>query len=163
MLTKSLIAKPIEAMLNEAVHAELTASHLYKHIANQMQRAGYFGAQKFFLSESADELEHYQKHADFLNDVGTVAKLPELAAHTDTIGTLRDALELAYETEMQLGKDYARWYRESAADPIVQQFLLQFLEIQRKSTGEYGDLLARLDRCGDNEAAILMLDTELGE
>ena len=85
-------------MLNEAVQAELYASHLYKHVANQLQRLGYLGAQKFFAGESADELEHYQKHADFLNDRGTVAKVPMLDAITDPVTTLRDALEIAYET-----------------------------------------------------------------
>jgi ferritin len=163
MLVKSLLSKPIEAMLNEAVQSELYASHLYKHVANQLQRIGYFGAQKFFAGESADELTHYQRHADFLNDRGTVAKVPMLEAITDPVASLRDALEVAYETELQLGKDYDRWYKASSDDPTVQQYLLQFLEIQRKSVGEYGDLLARMDRAGTNEAAILMIDTELGE
>lgn len=163
MLVKSLLSKPIEAMLNEAVQSELYASHLYKHVANQLQRIGYFGAQKFFAGESADELTHYQRHADFLNDRGTVAKVPMLEAITDPVASLRDALEVAYETELQLGNDYGRWYKASSDDPTVQQHLLQFIEIQRKSVGEYGDLLARMDRAGTNEAAILMIDTELGE
>lgn len=163
MLVKSLLSKSIEAVLNEAVQSELYASHLYKHVANQLQRIGYFGAQKFFAGESADELTHYQKHADFLNDRGTVAKLPMLEAITDPVASLRDALEVAYETELQLGNDYARWYKACSDDPTVQQYLLQFLEIQRAAVGEYGDLLARMDRAGDNEAAILMIDTELGE
>jgi ferritin len=44
----------------------------------------------------------------------------------------------------------------------TQQFLLQFLELQRKSVGEYGDLMSRLmivkgDRCG-----LIIIDQELG-
>ena len=50
----------------------------------------------------------------------------------------------------------------TASDPMAQQFLLQFLEIQRKSTGEYGDLLARLDRANGDECGILIVDQELG-
>ena len=163
MLVKSLLSKTVEGMLNEAVQSELYASNLYKHVANQLQRLGYFGAQKFFAGESANELTHYQKHADFLNDRGTVAKIPMIEAITDPIGSLSDALEIAYETEMQLGKDYERWYKACAEDVTVQQFLLQFLEEQRKSVGEYGDLLSRLARAGSNDAAILMIDTEMGE
>lgn len=163
MLSKNLLSKPVEGVLQEAVQSELYASHLYKHVSNQLQRIGYFGAQKFFASESANELTHYQKHANFLNDRGTVASLPTLDAITDPVKSLRDAIELAYETELQLGRDYERWYKACADDVTVQQFLLQFLEEQRKSVGEYGDLLARLDRAGDNEAALLMIDTEMGE
>lgn len=158
-----MLTKQIDAMLQEAVQAELYASHLYKHIANQLQRLGYFGAQKFFASESADELEHYQKLADLLNDMGSVAKVPALDAITDTVASLRDALEIAFETEMQLGKDYERWFKGASDAPMVQQALHFFLEQQRKSSGEYRDLITRLDRAGTNEAAILLIDQELGE
>lgn len=162
-MLKNLLSKQTEAMLNEAVQAELYASHLYKHLANQLQRLGYFGAQKHFASESADELAHYQKLADLMNDMGSVAKLPMLEAITDKVATLRDALEIGYETEMQLGADYERWFKGLADAPMVQQALLFFLEQQRTSIGEYGDWITRLDRAGQNEAAILLIDQELGE
>jgi len=157
-----MLTKQIEAMLNEAVQAELYASHLYKHVANQLQRLGYFGAQKFFAGESADELEHYQKLADLMNDMGSVAKVPMLEAMSDPVASLRDALEIAFATEAQLGKDYERWFKGCADAPMVQQALHFFLEQQRKSAGEYRDWLTRLDRAGSNEAAILMIDNEMG-
>ena len=161
-MLKNLLSKQTEGMLNEAVQAELYASHLYKHLANQLQRIGYFGAQKHFASESADELTQYQKLADLMNDMGSVAKVPMLEAITDPVASLRDALEIAYETELQLGKDYERWFKGCADAPLVQQALLQFLDIQRSSIGEYADRLVRLDRAGQNEAAILLIDQELG-
>lgn len=161
-MLKNLLSKQAEAMLNEAVQAELYISHLYKHVANQLQRIGYFGAQKHFAHESSEELEHYQKLADLMNDMGAVAKLPTLDAITDPIASLRDAIELAYETELQLGKDYERWYKGCSDAPLVQQALLEFLGIQRSSIGDYADWLVRLDRAGENEAAILLVDQELG-
>lgn len=164
MPVKSLLSKSVESMLNEAVHAELYASNLYKHVANQLQRVGYFGAQKYFAGESADELTHYQKLADYLNDRGTTAKIPAVEAMTESVGSLRDAIELAFQTELDLERNYSRWYKTVATDdPITAQFLLFYLEEQRVSVGKYGDLIARLDRAGDNEAALLMIDTELGE
>jgi len=161
-MLKNLLSKSNEAALNEAVQAELYASHLYRHLANQLQRIGYFGAQKHFASESADELEHYQKIADFMNDMGTVAKVPMLEAITDKVASLQDALEIAYDTELQLGQDYERWFKAVADQPMVQQFMLQFLDIQRTSIGEYGDLLTRLARAGQNEAGVLLIDQEMG-
>ena len=163
MPVKSLLSKANEAMLNEAVHAELYASNLYKHIANSMQRVGYFGAQKHFASASAEELEHYQKLADYLNDRGTQAKIPVIEAMTDKISTVAEALDTAFEAELDLERNYTRWYKAMAAeDPVTAEFLLFFLKEQRESVGKYGDLIARLDRAGDNEAAILMIDQELG-
>lgn len=163
MTPTMIISANLKAVLDEAVHSELYASNLYKHVANQLQRLGYFGAQKFFLKESADELAHYQLHVDFQNDVGTVAKVPMIEAMNESIKTLSDAIELGYETELELYENYKDWYEQSSTDPVVQQFLLQFLEFQRKSVGEYGDLLARIQLVDQDKAGMLLIDQELGE
>lgn len=160
MAVKNQLSAEVENILAEAVHAELYASHLYKHIANQLQRLGYFGAQKFFLSESQDELGHYQRHVDYVNDRGGVAGIPGLADVVDTIESLRDALELAYDTEFGLQTNYADWFGQ--VDVITQQHLWQFIEIQRKSVGEYGDLIARLDRVEGDTCGIMLIDQEMG-
>jgi ferritin len=157
-----IISANLKAVLDEAVHAELYAANLYKHIANQLQRLGYFGAQKFFLKESASELEHYQLHADFQNDVGTVAKVPSIEAMNEPIKSFSDAIELGYETELELYENYKDWYEQASGDPVVQQFLLQFLELQRTSVGEYGDLLARIQLVDQDKAGMLLIDQELG-
>jgi len=162
MLPKMIISADCKKMLDEAVHSELYASNLYKHIANQLQRLGYFGASKFFLNESADELKHYQLHVEFQNDVGTVAKVPMVEAMNETIESFSDAIETGYETELELLNNYQGWYRDTAEDPVVQQFLLQFLEIQRTSVGEYGDLLARIQLVDQDKAGMLLIDQELG-
>lgn len=161
MQIPNLLDKPTEDMLNKAVQSELYASHLYKHIANQMQRVGFFGAQKFFAGESSDELEHYQKIANYMNDRGTSAKIPSLPPCSERTAGLVDAISLGFETELQLMRDYERWYRECKC-VTTQQFLLQFLEIQRKSVGEYGDLMSRLNLVSGDKAGLLMIDQELG-
>jgi ferritin len=162
MIPTMIISANLKAVLDEAVHAELYAANLYKHIANQLQRLGYFGAQKFFLKESASELEHYQLHVNFQNDVGTVAKVPSIEAMNEPIKTLSDAIELGYETELELYENYKNFYEQASGDPVVQQFLLQFLEFQRTSVGEYGDLLARIQLVDQDKAGMLLIDQELG-
>lgn len=162
MIPTMIISANLKAVLDEAVHAELYAANLYKHIANQLQRLGYFGAQKFFLKESASELEHYQLHVDFQNDVGTVAKVPSIEAMNEPIKSFSDAIELGYETELDLYESYKDWYEQASGDPVVQQFLLQFLELQRTSVGEYGDLLARIQLVDQDKAGMLLIDQELG-
>lgn len=159
-MLKSFLTQQTDAILNDAISEELHASHLYRHIANQCQRLGLFGAQKFFKSESADELEHYEEIVNFINDRGSVADTPDISEITEEIKSLEDALNAGYQAEVALGNKYSGWYKQTlTADPFVSQFLLQFLEIQRKSIGEYGDLLARLKLGGD----VLVFDKELGD
>ena len=162
MPVKSLLSKNDKEYLNAALEAELSASHFYRHLANQCQRLGYFGAQKFFQAEAASELEHYQRIADFMNDRGDVAMIPAIDAQDEPVGSLRDALEAAYDTELQLSQEYESWFKR-ATSPITQQFLLQYLEIHRTSVGEYGDWVSRLDRVGDDKCGILLIDQEMGE
>lgn len=154
-----IISQQVKTNLDAAIHSELFASNLYKHVANQLQRLGWFGGQKFFAEESATELKHYQKLVSYLNDVGTVAKVPMIEAMTDVISDLQDAIQLGYDTEKQLLDDYLNWYKSS--DVMTQQFLLQFIEIQRTSVGEYGDLLSRLKLAAGDKCAMLLIDQEL--
>ena len=160
MPIKNLLTKPIETMLAQAAAAELYAAHLYQHIGNQMQFQGWFGAQKFFLAESASERGHYQRLVDFANQRGSWLPVPAVPAIDETVGSLGDALQVAYDTEVQLGQDYEAWHEECRC-PTARQFLLSYLEEQRTSVGEIGDLISRLERCGADKGAMLTFDREL--
>ena len=160
-MLKNLLSHKAIVILQDAIVQELYASNLYKHLSNQCQRLGYLGAASYFKNESKDELEHYQLIADYMNDLGGVAEIPDVDGCDDEIKTLNDAIERAYKAEVDLGKKYTTWHGQ--VDPMTGQFLLQFLEIQRKGIGEYGDLLSRLDVADDNPAALLIIDKELGQ
>lgn len=145
MPVTSILKPAIKVMLQEAVYNELYASMLYKQVANNMQRIGMFGAQKFFLNESADELKHCQILVDYFNDMGDMADIPALPNLSEKAFTdIGSALYTAYETELALLNKYVAWYEK--ADCVTEQFLLQFIEIQRTSVGEFGDLIAYWDK-----------------
>ncbi len=161
MPVKSILSDTDKKIIREAVQQELYASHLYKQVANFMQRAGFFGAQTFFAGEAEDELKHYGLHVQFLNDMGDVAEVPALPAITKRPDGLEAAIQLGFDTELTLGQKYEGWYR-AATSEMTRQHLLQFLEIQRKSIGEYGDWLARIERAAGDECGLLIIDKELG-
>ncbi len=161
MPVKSILTDTDKQIIQEAVQQELYASHLYKQVANHMQRVGFFGAQTFFAGEAEDELKHYGLHVQFLNDMGDVAQVPDLPLISQKPSGLEAALQLGYDTELSLGQKYEAWYR-AATSEMTRQHLLQFLEIQRKSIGEYGDWLARIERAAGDECGLLIIDKELG-
>ena len=161
-MVQSLLKPEIKTWLEKSIASELYASNLYKHIANQLQRLGLFGAQKYYLKESAEELEHYQKIVDYINDMGWVAPVPAVPKISDNITSILDALEVSYETELELMKQYQKFYDEAEDkydDCITATFLIEFMQIQRKSVGEYGDFIARFNLKGD----IYEFDEFLGE
>lgn len=163
MPVTSLLKPQIKNWFDKSVESELYASNLYKHIANQMQRLGFFGVQKYFLKESEEELKHYQSIVDFVNDMGSVATVMAVPTIKDAITSIMDALELAYETELELMKQYQKFYEEAEdkyADCITATFLIEFLQIQRKSVGEYGDLISRFEK---NRTDVFEFDEYMSE
>lgn len=163
MPVASLLKPEIKKWLEKSVESELYASNFYKHLANQLQRLGFFGAQKYFLNESAEELTHYQKLIDYINDMGGVINIPEVAQITDSIKNIGDALELSYDIELSLMKQYQEFYEEAEekySDCVTATFIIEFLQIQRKSVGEYGDLISRLEK---NKTDVFEFDEYMGE
>ena len=148
----------IAKIIDQAIYEELRAAQLYRHLSNQCQRIGLFGAAKYFLKESMEELEHYQKWADYLNDRGDVALLPQTPAFETSISSMKDAIKAAFEAEKSLDDKYIDWYSQVCkVDPTTAGFMLFYLEKQRVSVGFYADLYKRLDLGGD----IYVFDQEL--
>lgn len=163
MPVQPLLKQEVKALLDKSIASELYASNLYKHIAAQMQRAGYFGTQKWFEKESADELKHYEIIRNYLNDMGCIAAMPQIDAITDTTGGIGSALELAYSTELMLLNQYRDIYEaveDEMSDCITANFLLQFLTIQVKAVGQYGDLISRFEK---NPSDVLYFDHYMGK
>lgn len=161
---KNLLSPAMKKGLQKAIYAELYQSNLWKHIANQLQRLGFFGGQKYFLAESAEELTHYQIFVDFINDLGDVADVPKIDAIEDDIDSIATALQVAYDMELDVYNQYKKFYEEAVDEDVaVGIFMQQFVTIQLKAVGAYGDLISRYNRCGTNEAAILEFDEYLSE
>jgi ferritin len=142
---------------------ELYQSNLWKHLANHLQRLGLFGSQKYFLAESAEELTHYQMHVEFMNEMGDCADLPKIDAITDKVGDIGDALEIGYNIELDVYKQYKDFYKKAEDEDVsVAQYLLQFVEIQRKAVGHYGDLLAKY-KVAETTKEILEFDQHISD
>jgi len=162
MMKPSLLSASDKKKLNQAVEHELFASNFYKYAASCSQRQGLFGAQKFFEKESADELTHYFKLRDFFNDRGDEADMPQIDAVEFKDGIdLMGILDAAYELEKDLSEFYNDFYF-ATKDATVQVQLHDFVEIQTKAVGEYGDLIARLGLAMECSGGLIIFDQELG-
>jgi ferritin len=158
-MKNQIIESSIASMFMDALEKEMLASHTYRHFATKMQMMGYFGTQSFFLHESNDELTHFQKLVDFLNDVGFEAEMPAIPSIDADASSLMASLKSAFDMEQELLNLYVDIYKMN--DPITQQIILEFIEIQRKAVGEYGDLIARLEIIKDDPCGLIIFDQEM--
>ncbi len=162
--TKDLISERTGKFLATAMADEMYASHLYRYVSNKLQFIGFFGAQKYFKKESENELTHFDKIAQFYNDMNCVSPMPLVPKIEDKIDSLADALEIYYKAEYNLLEKYEKAYiYANASDVVTAQFLFQFLEIQRESVGEASDLIARYNQSEGSKAAIIELDEYMSE
>lgn len=149
--------------MDKLANLELYNSHLYKHLANLSQMMGYFGAQKHFLKEAQEEVAHYQKVVDFLNDAGVLCSIGAIKAAEVKVKTLGDLLVAAYDQEVVTEQAYAELADDCMSiDHVLFDFAIHVLQHQRKSVGEYGDLIARYETVKDNTSGVLTIDRELG-
>jgi len=160
-MKRSIIKQVDLTVIEEACLQELTASNMYRNLSIQCLGLGYFGASKFFNNEANDELKHYGLHVEFLNSRGKNACVPAITEQTKEVSSLEQALTIAYKAEYQLGDLYNKWYKQVETPTMIH--LQQFVEIQVKAIGEYGDWLARLGLVSDDSCGILLIDKELGE
>lgn len=163
---ESMLKKEMKGTLNEAIGHELYAHNLYRSLAAQMQSIGFFGTQAYFNKEALSELDHYQIIVDYINDRGDVAEIPAIEKQSDKVKTLKEAFEIVHETESDLLDFYVKAYEaaeDKMKDCVTAQFLLQFIEIQRKAVGEVKDILATISIAADNSAALLLIDKKLGK
>lgn len=154
-----IIESSIASMLMDALEKEMLASHTYRHFATKMQMMGYFGTQSFYLNESNDELTHFQKLVDFLNDVGFEAEMPAIQSIDADASSLMASFKSAFDMERDLLNLYVDIYKMN--DPITQEVVLGFIKIQRKAVGEYADLIARLEIIKDDPCGLLIFDQEM--
>ena len=158
LIMEKLLSDIEQKELNKFGTLELTASQNYLHLSNRMKTLGYFGAEKFFLSESNSEREHYQKIEKFANDLNSELSVGALEAVTSSISDIKGALEHAFEMEKDLLLAYETAAVRSDLSLKVALLLQDFTTHQVGAVGEYLDLLARL-ALTDN---MLLFDQELG-
>jgi len=155
---EQLLTAEEQKALNKFGKFELTASHVYQHLANRMKSLGYFGAEAFFMSESLDERKHYGKLEQFMNDMNCELNVESLEAVKSDVANIGDALNMAYEMELDLLKEYEK-EASSGFSYKVTVALQEFINIQVAAVGEYGDLINRL-KLTDN---MLVFDADLLE
>lgn len=160
---KNLLTPEAKVWFQKSIQSELTAANTYKCFANCMQRLGFVGAQKYFTKESADELTHAQILFDLINDLGDLANIPTIEAVEFMPAGIGEALDFAFDMELALMEQYKEFYKFiEETDPVIAQQLLQFLNIQIKSVGEYGDLQMRYS-VAEKTQEILFFDDYLSE
>lgn len=154
----------VQKALNQQINAELSASYEYLAMSAWCETQNLHGSARWLRLQSQEEYGHGMKLFDFMIARGGAVDLQAPAAPTQTYGSVVDVFTkvLAQEQEVtaQIDTLYELAFKEKAYSATVelQWFLMEQVE-EEKSARE---ILAKLKMIGDDPAALLDLDREIG-
>ena len=160
-----MIKKNVLDALNEQIKHEFYSSHVYLSVSAYCETAGLPGFAHWFRIQADEEHEHAMKIYDFVLDRGAQPRLLAIDAPPTDFGSPLQIAEKTLEQEQRVTGlihslyDLAVKEGDQPAQVMLQWFVTEQVEEEKNATL----LVDQLRMVGDNRAALLMLDMEMGK
>ncbi|MDP8899942.1 MAG: ferritin [Actinomycetota bacterium] len=155
----------IKDAMGEQVKHEFYAAYLYLSMAGSFETANLSGFAHWMRAQAREEQEHALKFFDFLLDRGERVRLRSIEeppyAFRSPLDTFEQALEHEKHVTSLVHNLYELAVREN--DYPAQVFLNYFVAEQVEEEKSATEIVERLRMAGEDGAALLLLDREMGE
>ena len=158
------IPEKLAIEMNKQVTAELEASLVYLQLSYILNDMSLSGMRDWMKKQSEEELTHAQAFADHLMDRGYTPTIGEIEAIKLNVTTPLEAFEASLEHEVKISgmiRDLTALSHDER-DFDSRPLLDSFLDEQIEEESSVGEIVDRLRLAGDNGAAVLMIDDQLG-
>ena len=151
--------------LNEQIKHEFYSAHLYLSMAGSFEVANLPGFAHWMREQSEEEREHAMKFFDFLLDRGEHVQLQAIDQPPYAFRSPLDTFEQALEHEKEITSRIHRLYdlsvqeKDYPAQVLLNWFVAEQVEEEKSAT----EIVERLRMSGENGAALILLDKEMGE
>lgn len=151
--------------INAQVTMEFQAAYLYLGMSAWFDSQKLPGFAHWMRLQAKEEVVHAEKFIDHLLDRGAVLELGAIAAPPTDFGTVREAIEAVAAHEEKVSASIHAIYDTAlnAGDHASRPLLNWFVEEQIEEERVARDLIDRLDLAGDDRAALIAIDQELGK
>lgn len=160
-----MISDELTDALNNQIKEELQSETYYLGMAAYFEDQDWDGFAHFMKLQAEEEREHAMKFYDFLSEVDRKVEIPGLDAPETEYDSIEDVFATALKQEEHITQrihdllGLAREHQDYEAESILQWFV----EEQIEEEDLMGTILNRIRRAKDDEAALMMLDQELGK
>ena len=150
---------------NKQIAAEFAAAYKYLAMAAYFDGLDLTGFANWMTVQHEEELEHAHKFFDFVLDRGADVHLAAIPEPMQDFESPEHAFATALDNERAVTKlihdlyALARDENDLACIPLLQWFV----DEQNEEEASVSRILQRVRMAGDNPAALLVLDRELGE
>ena len=160
-----MLSKAMQKAINEQIRDELYSAYLYLSMAAYFETLSLPGFATWMRAQSQEEVSHAMKFFDFVNERGGRVELHEIEKPPVEFESPRGVFEATFEHEQTvtglIHDLYALALEEK--DYPAQVMLHWFIEEQVEEEDSVSQILDTLDRIGDRDQALVMLDRELGQ
>jgi ferritin len=160
---------PITAQLaqafNDQINLEFESAYAYLGMAAWCESSELAGFAGWLRAQAQEEVEHGMKFFTFLLDRDQGIELADIAATPAAYGSIVEVFRAALAHEQRVTAAITDLYAKATAEqdfasiPILNWFTNE--QIEEEATVR--QIVAELERVGDNTAALVLLDREIGQ
>lgn len=163
--TQTPMKGAVKGAIEAQIGREFYAGYLYLSMAASFEAASLDGFGHWMRKQAEEEREHAMKLFDFLLDRGERVELQPIDAPPSAFRSALDTFEQALEHEKEVSRSINELYELAAKeqDHPARILLNWFVEEQVEEEKSAAAIVDRLAMAGDDSAAILMLDKEMGD
>ncbi|MFW6206545.1 MAG: ferritin [Gemmatimonadota bacterium] len=150
--------------LNRQINREFFAAYLYLALSAEFDRRSLDGFAVWMRAQAREEMDHAMRLVDHLQERGAKVTLDAIEKPDADFESVLEAFEAALEHESRVTEWIHELYDLAVEhhDHPEQLVLEWFVTEQVEEEDSIGTIVDQLRMAGDNQAAILMLDRELG-
>lgn len=160
-----MISETMQEAMNDQINREMYAAYLYLGMSAFLDSKNFTGMARWMRAQYGEELTHGLKLLDFVIDRGGKVELKSVKAPPSDFGSPLGCFEAALEHERAVTRDLAKLYdqamreKDHSAHSLMEWFMDE--QVEEEKTAE--EIVDKLKLAGDNGAAVLMMEMELGK
>ncbi len=160
-----MIHQELETAINAQIAQEFTASYNYLGMSTYFDEQSLNGFASWMQNQHAEEQAHAMKLLNYLQDRGGSVSLAPLPSPRIEFSTPLEVFKTSLEMEVENTNSINALYELALKlnDHATQSHLQWFLDEQVEEEKSMEDVIALLERIGDDTAGLLYLDDKLGQ
>jgi ferritin len=150
---------------NAQINLELESAYAYLGMAGWCEANDLTGFAQWFRSQAREEVEHGMKFFSFVLNRDQQVRLMDIAATPADFGSVLDVFRAALAHEQRVTAAITDLYAKvtAAQDFASVPILNWFTDEQIEEEATVRQIVAELERIGDNTAALVLLDREMAQ
>lgn len=158
-----MFSEKLTKLINNQINYEFFSEHIYLAMSAYCADQDLDGFANFFRIQAEEERFHAMKLFDYLVDMNARVRISSSAEPRNDYGSILEAFKAALEHEKSNTRNiYA--IADAATDErnhATMSFLKWFIDEQVEEEALVNSIIKKLERIGNDSAALYMLDTEL--